>query len=133
MAKPKNINHEIYGDPAVVNRSVITVKVKKPYVDWANTLPDAVSGDTLLITLEELNESPTAFLIPAFEEPSSAQKYLQKVKPRIFEQQLNAWCTEPDWWPKDRSAREFNNWFDIEISEMTFDLAEDRPLGLEEY
>ncbi|MBX9768031.1 MAG: hypothetical protein K2X47_12230 [Bdellovibrionales bacterium] len=133
MAKPKNRNHEIYGDPAVVNRSVVTVKVKKPYVDWANTLPEAVSGDNLLITLEELNESPTAFLIPAFEEPSSVQKYLQEMKPRIFEQQLNAWCTEPAWWPKHRSARAFNQWFEVEVSEMTFDLADDGPLEHEKH
>jgi len=117
-------------DPPVVNRIAVIVKVKQPYIDWANSLPDR---SDVVISTEELNKTPTAFLIPAYESNSSIERFLQKAKPRIFEQQLNGWCTEPEWWPKDRSAREFNKWFDIEISEMVFDLVENESLDHVEY
>lgn len=117
-------------DPPVVNRIAAIVKVKQPYIDWANRLPD---NSGMIVSAEELNQSPTAFLIPSYETESSVERFLQKVKPRIFEQQLNAWCTEPAWWPKDRSAREFNKWFDIEVSEMVFDLVENESLDHEEH
>ncbi|MGE3760183.1 MAG: hypothetical protein AB7H97_20630 [Pseudobdellovibrionaceae bacterium] len=117
-------------DPPIVNRVAVTVKFKTPYLEWANNLPD---NGGMTVTLEDLNRSPNVYLIPSYETTSSIERFLQKVKPQIFEQQLNGWCTEPNWWPKNRSAREFNKWFDVEICEMVFDLVENDSLGHEEY
>jgi hypothetical protein len=67
-------------------------------------------------------------LIPPFDTVPEIEKYVQKLKPYLFRQQLNAWCTEPRWWPKNRSSKEFDNWFDIKISELVFDIAAKDPL-----
>lgn len=117
-------------DPPVVNRMAVAVKVKQPYIDWANGLPD---NSGMIVTADKINEKPTTFLMPNYETESSIEKFLQKAKPRIFAQQLNAWCTDPDWWPEDLSAREFNKWFDLEVSEMIFDLVENESLDHVEY
>ncbi len=43
-------------DYPVVNRSVITVRLKQPYVNWANKVSEEDEGDDCLIaTVESLN------------------------------------------------------------------------------
>ena len=124
----ENEDYEI--DFPSVNRVAVLVKVKQPYIDWMDNLPD---GSELIISAAKLNEKPYVLLLPIDENRPSVQKVLQKAKLKIFEQQLNAWCTDIDWWPKNRSVILFDQWFEIQIATTVFDLPEDEPLGYEEY
>lgn len=108
-----------------MNRTSVTVFVKQPYIDWANALPDS---DEMTVSLAELSGEATSFLIPSFDAVSETESYIQKIKPYLFQQQLNAWCTEPRWWPKSRSAKDFDAWFDVKVSEIVFDIAAEEPL-----
>ena len=46
-----------------INRQVIVVKPKKPYIEWINSLPDMEDP----IKIDELNNDCTSCLIPHFD------------------------------------------------------------------
>jgi hypothetical protein len=44
-----------------VNRSVIVVRAKEPFLQWLNSLPDPGK-----FTLDEVNQDSTTFLLPEY-------------------------------------------------------------------
>ena len=46
-----------------LNRSVLIIKAKEPFRQWINSFPDPDG-----ITLEELNEDTTSYLIPEYDD-----------------------------------------------------------------
>ena len=44
---------------------------------------------------------------------------------KLFEHELEAWCTDPGKWPTVRNYKAFLAWFRREVSDMVFDLAGD--------
>lgn len=112
-------------DPLTVNQAAVIVKVKQPYVDWANKLPD---NSGMVVSVEELNKSPHTYLIPIYDMSPDIEAFAENVKPYIFENELNGWCTYEPWWPENRSPKMFDEWFDISISELIFDLDEENEL-----
>jgi hypothetical protein len=103
-----------------VNRSLIVVRAKQPFVQWINSLPDP--GD---LTLDEVNEESTAYLLPEYEDDSEMEKFLKKYYPIIFEEQLNGWWVDPEDWPANRNLKTFKDWFDFEFHCIVFDLIEE--------
>ena len=112
-------------DPITVNRAAVIVKVKQPYVDWANKLPD---NSGMIVSVEELNKSPHTYLIPTYDMSPDIEAFAANAKSYIFENELNGWCTHEPWWPKNRSPQMFDEWFDMSISELIFDLDEENEL-----
>jgi hypothetical protein len=51
---------------------------------------------------------------------------------KLFEHELEAWCTDPVKWPTVRNHKAFLEWFRIEVSDIVFDLAGD-PIVREDY
>ena len=103
-----------------VNRSVIVVRAREPFLEWLNSLPEPAN-----ITLEELNEDSTAYLLPEYEDDSEKVKVLKKYFPMIFQEQLNDWWVDPKGWPTNRNLKMFKEWFDFEFHCMVFDLVEE--------
>ena len=52
-------------------------------------------------------------------------RFLKKNFKTIFESELDSWMTDPGVWPKKRTFKLFKEWFDIQVSDMIFDLAKD--------
>ena len=115
-----------YMDPLTVNRAAVIVKVKQPYVDWANKLPD---NSGLIVSAEHLNKTPHTYLIPTFDMSPDIEAFAEEMKPFIFENELNGWCTYEPWWPQNRTPQMFDDWFEISISELIFDLDEENELS----
>jgi len=44
---------------------------------------------------------------------------------KLFEHELEAWCTDSGKWPSVRNHNAFSGWFRVEVSSMVFDLAAD--------
>ena len=104
----------------MLNRSVLIVKAKDPFRQWVNSLPDPDS-----VTLEELNEDTTAYLVPEYDDDSQRDRILKKVFKDIFEEQLDGWWTDEKDWPVKRDMRTFKQWFDVEFHSVVIDLVDD--------
>ncbi len=100
-----------------INRSVAILKPKKALVDWLNALPDS----NLVFTLSELQKDCTVLLIPEYDTDEQAHKFIKKIYKDIFERELDAFCTDPDWWPTKRDYKTFLEWFDIELHSEVLD------------
>ncbi len=120
-----------------INRSALIVKVKKPFIDWLIYTSKEYDPPGQELKPEDLEiegfDSKYVYLIPVYDQLNEYQKFLKKHFAEIFEHELSGWYTDPEMWPKDRSWKVFEKWFDYEIQSMVFDMAEDKPLGYEDY
>jgi len=79
----------------VLNRGVVIVRPKQPYLDWAAGLDD--SG-----IVPDSNGEQTVYLIPSYEDDEGAWEILATLHPAIFENELYGWHTDEAVWPKGR-------------------------------
>ncbi|MBI5789649.1 MAG: hypothetical protein HZA78_12425 [Candidatus Schekmanbacteria bacterium] len=111
-----------------INRTVIIIKAKQPYVDWANSFDDGEPP----MKLEEFQQDATAYLIPQFDYIEQSVKYIEKHYAEIFESELADWMTAPHLWPPKRTLKMFRKWFEVGICGMVIDM-DKKPVLLEEY
>lgn len=104
----------------MVNRGLVIVLAKEPFREWLLSLPDPCD-----VSLEEINEDCTAYLIPEFEDDKQRDKVLKKLFGVIFEEQLAGWWTKEEDWPQIRDLRTFRKWFDLQFHSVVEDLADD--------
>ena len=105
-----------------INRSILTVRAKEPFLYWLNSLPDPVK-----YTLDEVNYDQSAFLMPEYEADDKKEILLKKYFKPIFEEKLRGWWQDPDTWPSKMDLKTFNKWFDVEFHSVVFDLV-DKPI-----
>jgi len=104
-----------------LNRSIVVVRPKRPYVEWANTYDD---GPTKL-TPENLPNWASIYLIPEFEDEEGVRRILRDYYQRIFENELWGWTTDKNTWPEKRNFQTFKEWFHCEFHDLVVDLGED--------
>jgi hypothetical protein len=109
-----------------INRTVITIIPQKPYIDWANSFDD--EGPKR----EETSKVVTSILIPDDYDELNFEVFLKKFYKGIFEEELSAWMNDPNVWPKERSYKVFNEWFDVFVSDAVFDFGKGKIVS-EEY
>jgi len=108
---------EEFYDPPTINRAVVLVIPKKSFYDWAK----AVFPDTDGIgALEEFN----SYLIKDDILAQEPKKALRGHWTWIFENELLGACTDEDTWPKNRTWKLFNEWFELRFSSVVLDLLE---------
>jgi hypothetical protein len=86
-----------------INRSLITLKPKQPFLDWVRTLDD----ESEELTLAELAKDSTVYLVPEIWEDSDQQGALEESYEILFEDQLEAWWTDPAAWPSEHNLKMF--------------------------
>ena len=104
----------------MINRSAIVVIPKQPFLDWLHRI-DSTGKD---ITLADLANEPSIYLLSECETPNDLIRTLRKVCEEIFVDQLDGWYRAPELWPKDRSLEVFRVWFDYSFHSILKDLAE---------
>jgi hypothetical protein len=77
----------------MLNRGVVIVRPKQPYLDWAAGLDD--SG-----IVPDRNGEQTVYLIPSYEDDERAWEILATLHPAIFENELCGWHTDEAVWPR---------------------------------
>jgi hypothetical protein len=102
----------------MLNRSAVVVKPRQPFLDWLH----AADPTSRTITLDELEQDPTIYLIPECDTEREVRKALRKLCGEIFVEQLAAWWTEEGTWPQDRSFAVFLRWFEWQHHSMLIDL-----------
>lgn len=108
----------------VVNRGLLLVVPRKPYLDWANGLEH--HGPEL--HLEE--GMPAAYLVPRFGTLEEVDGFLEDAWADVFEEELAAWTEDRDVWPEPRDLQRFYEWFGVEYTDVVSDLAAE-PLRTE--
>jgi len=97
-----------------INRTAITIRPRKPYIDWANSFEDGQPYDPE-------NVHATTLLIPDKYDEFNYEVYLKKVYKIVFQEELESWTADPKLWPKIKSYKMFTEWFEIICSDMTWD------------
>lgn len=101
----------------MLNRGVLIVRPKQPYLDWAAGLDDSD-------LVPDPNDEKTAYLIPSFESDEEARKIVEEVYSEVFERELHAWHTDETAWPQNRDFKMFQAWFEIELHSVVEDLCD---------
>ena len=110
-----------------VNRAVIVVKPKQPYVDWANSCDD----DDVKTSLDSLRRDSNVYLVPPYDMDDEREDILKVCFAVIFENELEGWVIDEAMWPKNRDYKTFMRWFEIEFHSVIVDLW-DQPLEHED-
>ena len=111
----------------LVNRSAITLKPKRPFLEWSKH--DDAEGLAESV-FEALHEEPNVYLLPEYEDASSQQELLKEFWPGLFEAMLEGWVTDEACWPRNRTFEMFQEWFEIQMTSVVEDLDPDEPLQL---
>ena len=111
-----------------LNRTVVVLSPKQPFLDWLNK----VDPDDHELTVENLRNDNEVFLIPQLADNADSVKWVEQRWSFLFEHMLMGWIVDEAIWPQDRTLALFNAWFDIEVHSMAWDLA-DEPLFVEDW
>ena len=109
-----------------INRTVLTIMPKRPYIDWANRFDD--DGPRL----NEDAVHATSILITDKYDEYNYSVFLRKHYKEIFEMELDSWMTDPDAWPQKRSYPMFLEWFTVVVSDTVLEMGKG-PIRVEEY
>jgi hypothetical protein len=101
-----------------INRTAIVVKPGPPFLEWLHHADPTSTG----LTLADLQNDPSVYLIRELENPLQLRKELAKVCNEIFEEQLDGWWRERESWPQHRGINEFEAWFEWSSHDVVFDL-----------
>ena len=101
-----------------INRSILIVRPKQPYIDWANSMDDGGP----LANLKSMRKSPNTFLIDEIYYDDDLSLIIDEYWETLFEIQLNNWMRDPDVWPEVLTREMFEKWFDYELFDMVWDI-----------
>ena len=103
----------------LINRALIVIKPKQPFLDWIRAQADAPDFE---VTLEGLRgEECTAILVPEFDDFEEVWEVVEELASEIFEHELSGWWRNQELWPSERDFKVFKEWFDVEIHSMIGD------------
>lgn len=108
----------------MLNRSAISIQLKQPFVDWINSLDE--KGEQ--VTLEEVNLEATTYLIPELEDEEALEVFIDERHFELLENELLSWEDDDSYWPADMDRALFDEFLDVKLSFMVFDLDEQAPL-----
>lgn len=116
------------GEWDLEDQQAAIVTYKKPFVDWLLREMKRDCLDSKLFeeyqrdhTIEKLNEEPTVFLVPDFDDRDEILSWIEQRKTKMFAFLLDAWFRDQNQWPK-LSAKLFNQWFELKVSNAVVDV-----------
>jgi hypothetical protein len=101
----------------MLNRAVLVVRPKQPFLDWAARLDDSC-------LVPNIEGEQTVYLVPQFDDDDEAQKVLKRVFAEVFERELFGWHTVEAAWPRKRTLALFRRWFTVELHSVVEDLCD---------
>lgn len=112
-----------------VNRSVVIVRPRQPFLDWLRALPGGIDPG---VTLASLQQNGNALLVPAADDADAVETFLLAHAAQLFQAELADWCEDAALWPAPLNAERFLQWFDLAIHPIVTDIAEE-PLEREAF
>ena len=104
----------------MLNRSLIIVKARQPFLDWLHSLPDPAD-----ITLEDADWDNTAYLIQDITGEEDHDQILAHYCDMILREQLAGWWMDEGDWPEIKDLKTFKKWFDVEFHSVVRDLVDE--------
>lgn len=105
----------------IINRGLVILKKKGPFLTWLKSLPEPVEG----IGLTEANEDPMSLLIPDFENAEEAEAFIKERFEKLWGFEMERWWEDTEDWEKNLTWKKFQEWFDIETSCIVWDVGVD--------
>ena len=105
----------------MINRIAAVVTPRASYLSWARSLYEAGAPQIDDVPAEDL-----AFVF-LLEEIENTDRLLRRHWAWIFEEILSSWCADRKLWPRKRTLAMFQDWFEIRLVDLVFDLA-NKPL-----
>ena len=100
-----------------INRAVLVVRYRDPFVRWAASLDDKAPSHAA-----GLSAAVSVYLVP--EDPSEKHETppLEDFYEAILTQELEDWWTDETEWPQRRDFATFLAWFEVTGDSMVTDL-----------
>lgn len=103
-----------------INRSAIILKPQQPFVDWYFKL----NPDDELYFEEDIKETNIYLVDDGIDD---IEKWLKKKFDKFFMLELDEWCANKKDWPQKRNYKMFKQWFQVQTSDLIYDL-EKKPI-----
>ncbi|MGI9273432.1 MAG: hypothetical protein ACR2PT_01055 [Endozoicomonas sp.] len=97
-----------------INRCVVNLKPRQPFIDWASSLGADLPDDWRL--------EGGAYLLDEQETEEDLQRALEQSARDMMENELSAWEENKSRWPVDRNLQTLSEWFDVHVAVAGFDL-----------
>jgi len=102
----------------MINRCVVILRPRQPYLDWADSLNDGG-------TLPSVDGEKTAYLLPSNEMDHDGSITIEQCYEGLFESELAGWHLIEEDWPESRTYEMFRQWFSVEWHSLVEDLCGD--------
>jgi hypothetical protein len=117
----ENVLNQMTEEPLfLLNRVVVVILPKAPFVEWINRVKLGPQGP---VTLDAARADPTTFLVPAdadeFDAPG--ERWLRKNWRMLFERLLRDWTDDKSLWPPLRSDEIVEQWCETRRYSVVFD------------
>ncbi|SFU60082.1 hypothetical protein [Halomonas korlensis] len=114
----------------LLNRSALSVRPTRHFVDWINQLEPTMGDDDL--TLDDVERESTVYLIPEMDTPEALEAFVHERYAAILETELRAWEEDERQWPERLDWSLFQRFLQIEHSYLAIDLDDEAPLEISE-
>ncbi|MBS9403051.1 hypothetical protein KG088_05365 [Halomonas sp. TRM85114] len=114
----------------LLNRSALSVRPTRHFVDWINELEPTMGDDDL--TLDDVERESTVYLIPEMDTPEALESFVRERYAAILETELRAWEEDERQWPERLDWALFQRFLQIEHSYLAIDLDDEAPLEISE-
>jgi hypothetical protein len=105
----------------LIDRNIIILKPRAPFLKWQQSLPDAIEG----LTLEDLEGDPTAILVPELDSFDELNAFIKAHCRELFEFVLSDWHPNRQEWPPKRDHKTFSEWFSIQWSSCVAEMEQE--------
>ena len=109
----------------MINRAAVILMPKEPFRAWITHDDETGIADSFF---EGMQEEPTVYLLPEWEDDEEQGEVLAQCWPLLFESALSGWLVEPSMWPANRTLEMFREWFDVQVMPVVEDLVPDEPI-----
>ena len=102
----------------MINRAAVILKYKAPFIQWVNDADPYKNNPG--ITLENENKDCTVYLILE-DDAENLEEWISLNFEQLFESEIEDWYTDESLWPKNRTRKLFDEWFDVECHSVLID------------
>ncbi|MGM0703131.1 MULTISPECIES: hypothetical protein [Halomonadaceae] len=114
----------------LLNRSALSVRPTRHFVEWINALEPTVGDDDL--TLGDVERESTVYLIPEMDTPEALEAFVRERYLEILETELRAWEEDERQWPETLDWALFQRFLQFEHSYLAIDLDDEAALEISE-
>ena len=102
----------------MINRAAVILKYKAPFIQWVNEADPY--KDNPGTTLESENKDCTVYLILE-DDAEKLEEWISFNFEQLFESEIEDWYNDESLWPKNRTRKLFDEWFDVECHSVLID------------